>query len=488
MNGLDPRTPVLVGCGQVVQRETDLAQVREPLVLMRQALERAGEDAGAPGLLSAADSIRVPRGVWRYANPGAWLARELGAPAAETGLGPISGSTVQRMLSHAAREIAAGRRDVVLLAGAECERSKRRARAEAVTLEWTECPGPPPDLTFGSHDVDFGPVERRYRLRPVHVFSLFENALRQRLGETPGENRQRVSELWARLARVASRNPHAWISQTRTAEEIRTPGPENRMVAFPYTKLLVANMVVDMGAALILCSVAAARRHGVDESRFVFPHAATDVFETPPLPERRELADHTGIGVAARAALELAGVDPGALAEVDLYSCFPSAVRIAAEEIGLDPERELSVTGGLTFGGGPFNSYVLHSISTMMERLRGRPDALGLITGIGGYMAKHAAAVYGAAPPPGFRYEDRTELALAAPRRIWIEDFEGPVRVESFAELRDGEGGDALLVACLNAEGARTFATLDDPAVRAALESEDLCGRPGRVSRGVLTL
>jgi len=488
MSALDPRTPVLVGCGQVVQREDDFARAREPLALMKEALERAAEDAGAPGLLSAADSIRVPRGVWRYVNPGAWLAQQLGAPSAETGLGPISGSTVQRMLSDGAREIAVGRRDVVLLAGAECERSKRRARAEGATLDWTECLGPPPDRTFGSHDVGFGAVERRYRLRPVHVFSLFENALRHRLGETPAENRLRVSELWARFAGVAARNPHAWITQAPTAEAIRTPGPDNRMIAFPYTKLLVANMVVDMGAALILCSAEAARRHGVDESRFVFPQAATDVLETPPLPERRSLSEQTGIGVAARTALDLAGVDAGALAEVDLYSCFPSAVRIAASEIGLDPGRELSVTGGLTFGGGPFNSYVLHSLGTMMERLRGRPEATGLVTGIGGYMAKHAAAVYRAAPPARFRYEDCTGQALDAPRRPWLETFDGPVRVEAFCELRDADDGDALLASCLTEEGARTFATLTDVEVRDALASEDLCGRSGRVSNGRLSL
>jgi acetyl-CoA C-acetyltransferase len=486
VESLDPRTPVLVGCGQVVQRKGELARAREPLALMHEALERAAEDAGAPGLLPAADSIRVPRGLWEYANPAAWLAERIGAGAPETALGPISGSTVQRMLSDAAREIAAGRRDLVLLTGAECEHSKRRARASGAPLEWSECKGVP-DQTFGSHDPGFGPIEQRYRIRPVQAFSLFENALRQPLGESPEAARTHISELWAGFARIAADNPYAWIRDAPDALTIRTPAASNRMIAYPYTKLLVANMVVDMGAALILCSVEAARRHGVSDDRFVFLHAATDVLATPPLTDRRDLCDRTGIGVAGRRALELAGVAPEELAEVDLYSCFPSAVRIAARELGLPLGRELSVTGGLTFGGGPFNSYVLHSIATLMGRLRGRPEARGLATGIGGYMAKHAAAVYGAAPPAaGFAYADCTEQALAAPTRRFVADFEGPVRVESFAQMPGRDRDDFLLVACLTDEGSRTFATFADARAPEALESEELCGRTGRIRAGEL--
>jgi acetyl-CoA C-acetyltransferase len=488
VSALDPRTPVLVGCGQVVQRKPPLASAREPLALMHEALVRAGEDAGAPGLLAAADSIRVPRGLWQYANPAAWLAERLGARPAETALGPISGSTVQRMLSHGAREIAAGRRDVVLLVGGECEHTQRRARRSGEPVAWTDVPGPPPDETFGSHEPGFGPIEMRYRLRPVQAFSLFENALRHQLGESPEEGRLHVSLLWERLAKVAAGNPHAWIRDAPSAETIRTPGPSNRMVAFPYTKLLVANMVVDMSAALILCSVETARRHGVPEDRFVFPHAATDVLATPPLAERWSYCDHTGIGVAGGSALALAGFQAEELAEVDLYSCFPSAVRIAARELGIDPTRELSVTGGLTWNGGPFNSYVLHSLATLMDRLRGRPGATGLATGIGGYLAKHAAAVYGASPPEGgFAYANCSEQALAAPTRPFDPDFEGPVRIESFAQMIGRDRDEYLLAACLTEDGRRTFATSPDLRAPEA-GGEDLCGRSARVRAGVIEL
>ncbi|GIT40049.1 MAG: hypothetical protein Ct9H300mP8_12450 [Gammaproteobacteria bacterium] len=59
-----------------------------------------------------------------------------------------------------------------------------------------------------------------------------------------------------------------------------------------------------------------------------------------------------GIRVIGRRLLELTDTKVDELDFVDLYSCFPSAVQIAAEEYGFDENRDLTVTGGLTFGGG----------------------------------------------------------------------------------------------------------------------------------------
>jgi acetyl-CoA C-acetyltransferase len=453
---------------------------------MIQAAERAAEDAGAPALLGALDSIRVPRGLWRYANPGALLRERFGAPGAETGMGPISGSTVQVMVADAAREIAAGQRDVVLVVGGECEHSKRRIRALGGETAWTVQDGPEPERRFGSEDPGFGWWEKSYRIRPIQTFALFENALRHHRGESLTAHRTRIASLWARLARVAAGNPYAWIRDAPDAETIATPSDDNRMVAHPYTKLLVANMVVDLGAALILCSVEAARRFGVSDDRFVFPHAATDTVKVCPLPERVEFYDQPAMGLTGRRALELAGAAPGDVAHVDLYSCFPSAVQIAALEIGFDLERDLSVTGGLTFAGGPFNSYVLHAIATLMDRLRADRGSLGFLSSVGGYMAKHACGVYGAAPPEsGYRYECLDDQTIALPTRRALREHEGLVTIEAYTVLSDATGAaERVLAACRSEDGARSWATNPDPQLHAALGSEELCGRSARIVPG----
>ena len=111
--------------------------------------------------------------------------------------------------------------------------------------------------------------------------------------------------------------------------------------------------------------------------------------------------------MAGRRALELCSLTPADVDHVDVYSCFPSAVQIGAREIGLDLNRPLTVTGGLTFAGGPLNNYVMHSIARMAELLRENSNAKGLITANGGYLTKHAFGVYSATPPSTpFQHQD----------------------------------------------------------------------------------
>ncbi len=488
---MDPRTPVLVGCGQVKQRCDDPREALEPLALMAEAAERAADDAGSRALLGELDSIRVPHGLWRYSNPAALLRERFGCAGAQTAWGPISGSTVQRMLAHAACEIAAGRRNAVLLVGAEAERSKRRAKAAGIPLGWTEQRGDAPDEDFGfsARDPGFGKWEARFRPHPPQAFALFENALRHRREEAIADHRARIADLWSRFSHVAANNPYAWIQKPMSAAEIGTPSETNRLVAFPYTKFLVANMVVDLGAALILCSVEMARRHQIPTDRWIFPHACTDVFETTPLGVRATLHDQAAIRAAGRRVLELAAVTAEQVTHVDLYSCFPSAVQIAAAEVGLSTQRDLTVTGGLTFAGGPFNSYVMHSLATLVQRLRGDPGSIGLASGIGGYMAKHSWGVYSSEPPSsGYRYEDVTARA-ACETVAWDEDYTGEVTVEAFTHLPARDGGDDgeddhLLAACRIDAGRRTWATTDDPDLLSLMQHEEIAGRTGRVRPG----
>ena len=488
---MSERSPVIVGCGQVKQRCDDPREAMEPLAMMSLAAECAAADAGSRALLRSLDSIRVPHGLWQYSNPAALLREQFGCPGAQTAWGPISGATVQRMLAHAAHEIAEGRRDVVLLVGAEAERTKRRAKAAGIALDWTEQHGDAPDEEFGysARDPGFGRWEARYRPHPPQAFALFENALRAARGETIASHRARIGALWSRFSHVAANNPYAWIQKPMSATEIAETSETNRLIAFPYTKFLVSNMVVDLGAALIVCSVGAARRHGIARERWIFPHACTDVFETTPLGVRATLHDQAAIRAAGRRALELAGVSAEQVAHVDLYSCFPSAVQIAAAEVGLPMQRDLTVTGGLTFAGGPFNSYVMHSLATLVGRLRGDPGSVGVASGIGGYMAKHSWGVYSSEPPAaGYRYEDATSSARSE-TVIWDEDYTGDITVEAFTHLPARDGGeegedDYLLAACRIGTGRRTWATTDDPDLLRVMQHEEIAGRAGRVRPG----
>ena len=326
--------------------------------------------------------------------------------------------------------------------------------------------------------------------RPIQMYPIFENALRYARGESIEAHVRRISELWAGFNAVACENPHAWIREPYTAEQIRTAGERNRMISFPYPKLMNSNSNVDQGAALILTTVAKARALGIDASRFVFPHAGTDAHDTPTVSHRDTLDASPAIRLAGRRAMELAGAGPSDLAHLDVYSCFPSAVQVAAKELELGEDRPLTVTGGLTFGGGPMNNYVMHGIARMAEVLREDRGAQGMCTANGGFLTKHAFGIYSTDPPEQlFQHEDLQPQVDALPTREVVQDWDGEASIEAYTVMFDGEGAAIGHAACRLPDGRRTWANLPDRAVAQAMTEEEFCGRSGRIDgQGTLTV
>lgn len=476
---VDPRTPVLIGYGQI--NHPDHSEPVEPVDLMAAAARRAAEDR----VLRAVDSVRVVNLFSaRYRDAGLLLAQRIGADRPSTRYSPVGGNVPQTLVNRACLDIQTGRTGVVLLAGGEMWRTRTRLRAAGDKLAWTRQDDTVPMAECEGEDVPMsGPAEERIELdRPAYVYPLFEQALRIAAGETVNAHRRRIGELWSRFNAVAVDNPYAWIRQPVGADEICRPGPKNRMISWPYTKLMNSNNMVDQAAALVLTSVQTARELGVPAERWVFPQAGTDAHDTYAIAERAELHRSPAIRIAGTRALELAGAE--AIAEIDyldLYSCFPSAVQVAAAELGLptdDPDRTLTVTGGLTFAGGPWNNYVMHSIATLAELLVAHPGRRGLISANGGYLTKHSFGVYGTEPPErGFRWEDVQSAVDALPTRPAIVSGEGTGAVESWTTPFDRDGRPRqVFLAVRTSEGARSLAVIRDPDTAEASVREDIAG------------
>jgi acetyl-CoA C-acetyltransferase len=481
-DAFDPRTPVLVGVGQLSQRVDRGAAALEPVDLMVEALRRAELDAGVAGLLARADSVRVPRLLsWRYGDPGALVAERVGASVRQTVYTVMGGNYVPTLVNLTARDIQAGRADVVLLTGAEAWRTRTAARSAGATLDWThQDPGTEPTLMLGDDTSLSSPAEiERGVLLPVHVYPMYEVALRAAAGRTPDEQRQHAARLWSRFSEVAATNPHAWIQQAFTPEEIAEPRSDNRMIGYPYTKLMNSNNQVEQSAALIMCSAATAETMGVSRDRWVFPTAGTDAEDHWFLSNRADLHRSPAIRIAGTRAVELAGIGVDDLAHVDLYSCFPSAVEIAADELGLSVERPLTVTGGMSFAGGPWNNYPMHAIATMVARLRDDAGSYGFCSGNGGYTTKHSFGVYATTPPPdGFRFEDLRAEVAATPSRPAADGYAGPVTVEAYTVMHDRDGSPEVgLLALLTPDGGRTWGSSRDTDVMVELEKAECVGR-----------
>ncbi len=475
---MDPRTPVLVGAGQINQR--DESPEVEPVDL----IAAAAREAADPRVLQAVDSIRVVNLLsWRYRDPGLLVGALIGAPNASTCYSSIGGNTPQSLVNQACLDIQQGRAGVILLAGGETWRTRMRLRARGIRPDWTRQDESVPVPPGGEDPVPMsGPAEDRIGLdRPSFVYPLFEEALRVADGESMDTHRRRIGALWAQFSAVAEGNPYAWSREALTAEQIWQPGPDNRMISWPYPKLMNSNNMVDQAAALVLCSAEKADYLQIPRDTWIFPHAGTDAHDTYSIGERDELHRSPAIRIGGARVLELAGVGVDDLDYVDLYSCFPSAVQVAARELGLpvgDAERPLTVTGGLTFAGGPWNNYVTHSIATMADLLRRNPGTRGLITANGGYLTKHSFGVYSAtAPATPFRWQDVQDEVDRQPTRTSLVEWEGVGTVESWTTAfdRDGKPEKAFL-AVRTPDGARTLALIDDAEAAAGTLAEDIAG------------
>jgi acetyl-CoA C-acetyltransferase len=476
---------VLVGIGQVSERAAEVVDAREPAELIADAARRADADAGGTrSVLGAVDTVAVVQIVsWRYPDPGRTVAARLGIEPAQSIATQIGGNSPQLLLNHLAREIQARRIRAALLCGGEAIDARWRAGREGAWLPWPEADEGTPNAVLGDDRPGSHPAEMAVGLNvPIAFYPLFENALRASAHETIAEHQERISELWSRFSAVAATNPYAWSREPLSAATIRTVTPENRMIGFPYPKLMNSRIDVDQAAGLLLCSVEAARDLGVPSDRWVFPLAGADGTDHYWVSERDTLTESPGIRFAAQRSLALAGIDIDDVAHVDLYSCFPSAVQIAANEVGLDSDRPLTVTGGLGFAGGPVNNYVTHSIAAMVDRLRESDGEAGLCTAVGWYLTKHSVGVYSARPPAaGFRHVNVQADVDATPRRALAEGHEGPITIEAYTVMHDRDGVPRHGIASgLTPTGQRTWVETREPALVEAMTEDEHSGRAAR--------
>lgn len=496
------RTPVLIGAGQFTYRG-DPAVSPSPTALLKIAAERAAMDAGLGAAdLADIDSLAVVgftvdapgsrRVLPHSVNPPASVSKALGAGPRWAVYSHMGGNTPQYLINHVAERIARGETDLALIVGCEFLGSAMKRLARGLPFDdWNEDGDAAPPERIGDPRPGVTPYEAAHGLdRPINIYPLFENALRARDGRSIPDHQRRLGELFARFTEVAAGNPDAWFPVRRSAEELVTVSDKNRMVGFPYPKLLNAIMEVDQSAGVLMASEAKARALGVPAEKWVYLHGCADAADLWHPLERQDFHSSPAMRLTGRKALEMAGIGLDQVDLFDLYSCFPVAVEIGAEELGLslDDPRGLTVTGGLPYAGGPGNNYVMHSVAVMMEKLRRRPGAFGLVTGNGWYLTKQSTGVYSTKPlDRPFEREDPTVLQReidALPHPEIVERPEGPAVVETYTVAHKREGPFLGVVIGRDQAGRRFAANLpQDPALLAAFEAQEQVGRRGTVTR-----
>ena len=161
-------------------------------------------------------------------------------------------------------------------------------------------------------------------------------------------------------------------------------------------------------------------------------------------------------------------------------------MQLGAKSLGLALDSQLTRTGGLPFAGGPWNNYPMHAIATVMDDLRERPGANGLVWANGGYTTKHAFGVYSTTPPAhSFRHAYPQDEIDAMPRRELAEaaDAAGPATIEAYTVMHDREGSpERAIAACLLADGRRAWGTSTDVGLATAMCSGEWVGRAAELA------
>ena len=476
---VDERTPVLVGVATASQRCGDPSDASEAVALMAQALVAAADDAGTGGLLSRLDQVRVTKGTWAYTDPARWVADAAGATQARSHLADV-GILQTAVMGDAAAAIASGSADVVAVVGGEAKYRGLRASITGIDAPDTDQGGAEPDEFVTPHGMIISRAEIDTGLvMATHHYAMIENARRYADGQTIDDHRNEVARLWARFAQVAASNPDAWFQDGLSAEAISTPANGNRMLAWPYTKWQNSQWNVDQAAALIFCSAGTARAMGIPSDRWVFPWAAAESNHMVAVTERPQPHRSPGFAHAGRALGDYLGVAPSEADHVDLYSCFPIAVRTQALELGISLDRDLTVTGGMTWAGGPLNNYVIQAAVKMAQVLRSDPGSRGLLTSISGMITKQGASMWSAEPPaqPFANLDVTDAVADELQPKPYRAGDNGQAVVVSYTVIWGREGPERAVAIGEFADGARTLAVSAASDFMAAAIVEEFCGR-----------
>lgn len=448
------KIPVIVGVGQINDLSDATAHPLDVIQLMQAALSNADRDAGG-GVLAQLDFLGVENHMSGSIAP--WPGTEPFLPhlLEATGLTPRaslltpqpSGDGPVFLLNHAANLVASGGAEVAALVGGEALRTAAR-RGAAQT-------GQSQNAMRQLLDATVRPFLRKYGLTtPTDVYPLYESATRAAWGQTFAEAQRETAIMWAAYSSVAADNDGACIREPLTAEQIATVSDRNRMITFPYTKLMVANSAVNQGAAVLVTSLERARRMGISEDRIVQVGAGAAASESEDFLARDSYAHSRAMEVSIGKTLELNRLRSDEVDYVELYNCFPCVAKMARRALGWPLERAPSVYGGLSFGGGPIGNCMMHAIVMMTRKLRAR-GRHGFIFANGGFATHNHSIVLSRAPaeeaatlPRDFHFEsDAQRLRGSAP--ALDEEYVGPGRIEAYSVPygRDGRPSFGTIVA-----------------------------------------
>ena len=493
-------TPIIVGIAdykQDVPQDLDgISDALSPVEMATRASELALSDAGlTPACVDALVVVRTstdslpmtPPPFGTSSHPPVSVANRLGAAPTTFVHSKSGGNSPQQLVNEWAEKLANNSQPgCVLITGAEAVASMKAAMKSGQKLDWHEHV---PDPSAGSNYEDRGAGitgmlavdDMRHGMsKPTTQYAIAENARRAQLGHNYQQHALAMGELFGPFSEVATDNEFSMFPQAYSAEEIALADEKNGYVDFPYTYRMVAKDGVNQAAAILMTTVGEARKMRVSESTWVFLHSYAQAEDLPIL-QRENIAESKALSLTYRQALGESGLNIDDIKYIDLYSCFPIVVELAKEALGITDNRQVTLTGGLPFFGGPGNNYSMHGITALVRKLRDDPEQYGLVGANGGMINKHAVGIYSCRP--GWRVCDSSAIQYQSTQQhspVLDTAPQGPATVESYTvTFAKGQPVHAVVIGRLKHTGARFVAcnARGDGKVLKTLLSEDCIGQ-----------
>ncbi|CRL29836.1 Thiolase-like [Penicillium camemberti] len=502
------KVPIIIGVGEAKNPSRRTEDAIEPLHLMLQAIREAVSDAcnsSSPAIISSIDSVKVvASSTWPYKDLPGLVCEGLGIKPSHTAYSELAGSASVQLIDDTARMIANEQIQVGVVVGGEAMASlKAFVKDGTYPPPWTT---PEKAQVYYANDTDsLTGIGRAHRVGvPMHVYPMYENALRWHRGQSPLENLEESSSLYGQFADIASKHPMAWNSgkSPKTAKEIGSITKNNRMICFPYPLLMNAFNDVNIAGACILTTTECAVRMGIPRDKWIFPLGGGRAEDSKDIWARPNFYTSRAIASALDLCLHSSGLIKDDIDLFDFYSCFPIVPKLACHHLGISCDnlpKPITLLGGLNSFGGAGANYSMHAVAEMVRRLRKlsgtHKPSNGLVLANGGLLTTESAISLSTHARRGndrYPTRDNYELLPASqlPPSISIHG-EGEAIVETYTVEYDRENRPQLghVVCRLKSNGHRLIANHGDIITLEELSSwtEEPIGRIGFVRRSSTT-
>ena len=418
---------VVIGVS-AIQQKGDFENLDEALLLMDQAVKEALSDSGNKSVKDYINEIRIPKGFWRYRDPGKWIAKNNDFQGIPTTYVTKIGVLQQNLINEACLKIENGEINASIILGGEARYKQLRSVIEKKEYFETKL-DENPDFYIKAKEDLYGDGElEELGAMAVGYYATMETAIRKNDDEKIEEHQNNIASMYEEFSKVASNNEDAWLDHPYSKKEILETSKKNKMLAYPYNKLHCTSWNVNQSAALIICSEELANKLEIDNKKRVYPISSSENNHMIAIQQRPKLYESIGMIYAAKSVNKMMEKLDIRLAAYDLYSCFPAAVKMFSKSLELGSEIPKTITGSMPYAGGPLNSFVIHSTVKMIQKIRALEVRHGLVTGVSGMMTKQSFCVWGKEYQEQFIFDDVTERAKLD---------EKPVELSNIAE---GEG------------------------------------------------